>query len=842
MDLQRILEYKQLIDKLQDEAEEAALKLDSENERTRALKSHTKSVEQELQNCNKLQMETDAEIARIEETVGVLSAETEAEQKEIVKVEAKTEQSIQQLNEHQNSLRGIQAKIATQTEQLGLSQEAYEQWSLVIKQKSDDAAAQMSYMKTDEAKLKELQTKIDHNDREKEALREGLATDVSLTRTKQTIVNRLAEEFSEERQAVIRRHAELEDLAQTMARKDADIEEERAETEEETQLDDALRIRMNEDEEALRLNRLAEKEVTHQETVSLGTLETVRQSRIEDERAREERQRQNALVRSGIGAGEKEGRTWQTQTAKTNQETLAASAKRDGVQKEIEAIKLAANTLVTKERSVAERQAEIKKRYDETVELQAAAKAEQRALDEQRMKQRDLRDAKISEERSLNTDISGAQSMLRNLTSSVRDKDAEQQKLVRKLYSVNFEVQKLQRRLERAQGHRTAEEKTALNDKIASLEASLAERKAEFKLLQQQETSQARTQAADRKELDMLRARLDEASTHRSELELVTSTCEQEKLKMQTLRNDERVRVDQMRVEVAKKTELVSVALNKSFYWENKLAQTELTRAEQLMNVKMLVDETESNVRTLREEHSRITNEVNRQQLVNANLRKKLEVRQSKMGVDEDGKPLDQTTIIGRAALEKQRLEEEGSALHEKIEARRAEVTKYEKMVEAFKSANAAAKAKNRGGHSAQTEELRQSLRADVDALEATQSRLTKENRSMREAAKFNNQQLSSISAQLDVKMAEERQLGADLDDLKAKRRSELVKANTAVAAASEEFSRVMQVSDKMPETVGRYVVSNQCMAVLRSVASDAEKLQLDKGSHDRLVAATTVE
>ncbi|KAG9391418.1 chromosome segregation protein [Carpediemonas membranifera] len=657
MDLQRILEYKQLIDKLQDEAEEAALKLDSENERTRALKSHTKSVEQELQNCNKLQMETDAEIARIEETVGVLSAETEAEQKEIVKVEAKTEQSIQQLNEHQNSLRGIQAKIATQTEQLGLSQEAYEQWSLVIKQKSDDAAAQMSYMKTDEAKLKELQTKIDHNDREKEALREGLATDVSLTRTKQTIVNRLAEEFSEERQAVIRRHAELEDLAQTMARKDADIEEERAETEEETQLDDALRIRMNEDEEALRLNRLAEKEVTHQETVSLGTLETVRQSRIEDERAREERQRQNALVRSGIGAGEKEGRTWQTQTAKTNQETLAASAKRDGVQKEIEAIKLAANTLVTKERSVAERQAEIKKRYDETVELQAAAKAEQRALDEQRMKQRDLRDAKISEERSLNTDISGAQSMLRNLTSSVRDKDAEQQKLVRKLYSVNFEVQKLQRRLERAQGHRTAEEKTALNDKIASLEASLAERKAEFKLLQQQETSQARTQAADRKELDMLRARLDEASTHRSELELVTSTCEQEKLKMQTLRNDERVRVDQMRVEVAKKTELVSVALNKSFYWENKLAQTELTRAEQLMNVKMLVDETESNVRTLREEHSRITNEVNRQQLVNANLRKKLEVRQSKMGVDEDGKPLDQTTIIGRAALEKQRLE-----------------------------------------------------------------------------------------------------------------------------------------------------------------------------------------
>ena len=69
----------------------------------------------------------------------------------------------------------------------------------------------------------------------------------------------------------------------------------------------------------------------------------------------------------------------------------------------------------------------------------------------------------------IHAEISGAQSADRNLRDKIKTLDAESQKQQEHIYTADFQLQLMERKVARAQGNYRADEKEALNAKVAVL-------------------------------------------------------------------------------------------------------------------------------------------------------------------------------------------------------------------------------------------------------------------------------------------------------------------------------------------------------------------------------------
>merc|ERR1712216_922616 len=87
------------------------------------------------------------------------------------------------------------------------------------------------------------------------------------------------------------------------------------------------------------------------------------------------------------------------------------------------------------------------------------------------------------EEADMIADISGSQNRDRMLKSRIAQLDRESQKQNQLLYNVDFQLQQLERKVARAGGERSLEEKEILEKKIKVLQQRLEERVKEQKLL-----------------------------------------------------------------------------------------------------------------------------------------------------------------------------------------------------------------------------------------------------------------------------------------------------------------------------------------------------------------------
>lgn len=76
-------------------------------------------------------------------------------------------------------------------------------------------------------------------------------------------------------------------------------------------------------------------------------------------------------------------------------------------------------------------------------------------------------------------EITGAQAASKNLQLKIHKLDQESLKQQELIYNAEFQIQQLERKVSRAQGIRSDEEKKALNTKIEELQKQLDEHKAQ---------------------------------------------------------------------------------------------------------------------------------------------------------------------------------------------------------------------------------------------------------------------------------------------------------------------------------------------------------------------------
>merc|ERR1711988_1735770 len=96
------------------------------------------------------------------------------------------------------------------------------------------------------------------------------------------------------------------------------------------------------------------------------------------------------------------------------------------------------------------------------------------ALKEQMFKQSQELFALRQEEANLIAEISGAQAASKNLSTKTHQLDQESLRQQELIYNAELQIQQLERKVARASGERSGDEKKVLNEKISALQADLA--------------------------------------------------------------------------------------------------------------------------------------------------------------------------------------------------------------------------------------------------------------------------------------------------------------------------------------------------------------------------------
>ena len=90
------------------------------------------------------------------------------------------------------------------------------------------------------------------------------------------------------------------------------------------------------------------------------------------------------------------------------------------------------------------------------------------------------------EEKTLDAELSGARSSLKNLNAKIHHLDQESLRQQELIYNADFQIQQMERKVARASGERSDEEKKALQARIAELQENLDGITAQVNMLQSQ--------------------------------------------------------------------------------------------------------------------------------------------------------------------------------------------------------------------------------------------------------------------------------------------------------------------------------------------------------------------
>ncbi|CAE7876649.1 CCDC39, partial [Symbiodinium sp. KB8] len=450
----------------------------------------------EIETEDHLKQLSDREIGRIRQELKKLDIEAE---------DVQDQMNIVQNNIHKGTEKLEQFKLA-----MNFNQEDLEQWALAARQKEEDNIALMKYTKADEGRIKELTLSIEKITGEVQNLKSAVEQEVTEAAAKQIELERTAEEFRtlhKERQdllrqwretteAIDRRRHEITEVAKGYAEVEARIEAKKAE------------LKM----QAKRLKQQEQENKEFEGKIALRQAEyTMAQSRLQEfqdevEVLRNELQKAASdmanlkAANNNINADLEDARARYQATKRRLESAAKESDKMEAVAQERE------KELLTEESRLKEMDKELRNKKEALFrENQAKFKLKQ-------------------EEKTLDAELSGARSSLKNLNAKIHHLDQESLRQQELIYNADFQIQQMERKVARASGERSDEEKKALQARIAELQENLDGITAQVNMLQSQckrlQEDQLEKELEGHREVQRAQLKLAEEERHKIAMDL----------------------------------------------------------------------------------------------------------------------------------------------------------------------------------------------------------------------------------------------------------------------------------------------------------------------------------
>jgi chromosome segregation ATPase len=657
--------------------------VDDQNERVRVMDEHLANVKQELVHTQAL---CDAKMKEIESEDHLrMLADREGGRlvQELKKIEIEKAELQERLNAIQTAIFQGNERMDSFKQMMNWNQEELEQWALAAAQKEEDNLALLKYTRADEAKIKDLNLQLEKLTNSLAEQKQALEDEVTETQAKQIELDKTAEDFKKlhlDRQGLVQ---QWEDTIAAMARRDEEIADA-------GQKYGSEREEMNRVEKELQERRaFLEKEKKNNEQVDAKIVETERIVA----RAREDYRRQLEMVDELV----QQVQLTQSELASATSELTQVSAQITNGEEQLQLDVDKLERFKTKLKDTADRIA--KEQQDTDALEKTAAEKEEMRLAQEKLKVhvqaeiKALRDLifkqsqelfkQRKDESNLLGEISGAETACKNLQFKINKLDEHSLKQQEHVYTAEFQIQLLERKVRRAEGAAYSEsETTELNEKIVALQKEMDDKAAQGALLDKQTKKlEDDLRAGRRVTADQLgqESKLTDAV---NELGLENDTIARNIISFRKRKEDITVQHDVMKLEVRRLRDVLNSRADEVFGLENRKAQLQLSMEEREREIAVHRETLRGELKLAEEDRSKVSKELKERMLKIETLKKKYDVICGRMaaGDAEDGEHTQAFYVI-KAAQQREELQREGDSLDSKIRQAEKEVRTLEKAM-----------------------------------------------------------------------------------------------------------------------------------------------------------------
>jgi chromosome segregation ATPase len=810
--------------------------------RTAELSSHSRSLQVELEAAESTRSEDQRRAEGLDHLLAIARREADGVAKSRKEAAASVETAEDRLSSLQHQILDLQQQLEGQLQHAQWNRDEFEQWQLAEAQKRDDLLTLAKYSKEDERRLQELQKRASKLEDVHADLTARLDAEIARTRAVQYQLDSAAAEFQRRQTA---QKADRERLSATIAQI-ADREGRIAALEGDIAAAEAQIASL--DAEAAQVRREVEKERSATRAAE-SRQDTDRRTFEAAEAAKGRLQRSLAALRDEVAVQRASLRRAERDVAKMraelNSETERLGLRQDALtasQRDLEQetarqekllaqLKTRSSSADAMQELLHENEASLAQTQKELAALKARHLAAATQLHEQKRAEADV----VAE-------IQGLTAATNSMLSRVEQLDTEAARQREHLYRADFRVQHLRRRLERAEGARSDDERRLLKARISKLTDQLSAEQATRKLLLDQSRRLTDELAGYSRQGEQLKKRHAVASSALQDLVVETRALERTTREVRREHEDGLIGADLLRLKIRKVRDSLSELTEAVYAAENQQEQLKLSTQERRAELDAQTAVLDAELRSLGTDLQRARVDLRRRQVGITKLQAKYEVVRSRLQPSADaaeGKdaPSTQAYYIVKAAQDKQELREQGDALHAKVQKYEADnaaleaiCAQYEGQVTAQRSSTRPAGNEDFAQRDAYAEQLataqanlrhyeRQAaeLRQEIDFQGSTLLELQQQSDHLAEHV----EELSTAKAETEARIADaERVLSSVERDLKtdARRLRGLDGTSTAAAALP-----MVAVEAAMASSALRSEIDTAFQAIREAAAADPE-------------------
>eukprot|EP00993_Chasmostoma_nieuportense_P002379 NODE_317_length_2417_cov_31.749782_g295_i0.p1 GENE.NODE_317_length_2417_cov_31.749782_g295_i0~~NODE_317_length_2417_cov_31.749782_g295_i0.p1 ORF type:complete len:513 (-),score=209.92 NODE_317_length_2417_cov_31.749782_g295_i0:73-1611(-) len=316
-------------------------------------------------------------------------------------------------------------------------------------------------------------------------------------------------------------------------------------------------------------------------------------------------------------------------------------------------------------------------------------KAMEQLKDEQYLKSQELFSVRKREATHL-AEISGAQAQNKNMQAKISGLDQETFKQQELLYNIEFQVQQMERKVNRAKGERTEEEKKELKEKINMLQTMLDDLQKQHKVLDLQvkrvldDVRQGKMTVED---CTKTKARHNNSVL---ELTLENESCQVELTKLTKEKEQLMVNHDVLKLQVNRLDKLLRNKGKDVYNEANRKAQLAITIEEKEEEIRVHKEMLRMTIKTVEDERRKVVLELQERQTQVQHLKNRFHVLINRIHKDDDDPDGEMThaQYIVKTAKEREELQAKGDTLDEEIKRMEKEAKKLDKTITTLRGCN----------------------------------------------------------------------------------------------------------------------------------------------------------
>nr|KAG5697900.1 hypothetical protein BaRGS_026838 [Batillaria attramentaria] len=662
--------------------------LNETEDRVFAMTEHLKNVRQELLHTQALVEARDKELETEDHMLKIAQTEEGRLQQEINRLKKELDELKEQKNIYENNIFRQTQKLEEMKSQMNWDQQALEAWLEESARKDEDAMTLCKYTRQDEGKIKELTLRMEKLTEEVRAKKRQLDNEMTSTLTAQIELDKTAEDFRKahtDRQELIyqwehtieqmqRRDKDMDLLAAQLARVKVDVRKK----------EEAIREKQQFLDNEIENNQEQEKKIG----IAERTSSKLRREYQEAETSRTQFADELDALKRTVDRTAVDLETTRTHVAHLKKEVADKTNK-------LQQAKDVREALVEKLKVATEATLSAEERATQMDEMLNAEERHQKELEGELKNMRDIQFKKQQElyksrmeERDLEAMIEGSRAALRNLNSKISRLDTEALKQQEILYSQDFNIQQLERRIGRMQGEQSNEEKVHLEVKLQELIRELDEKNNTHNLLALQLKRLQDDIRRVTRELETSGAVKADLTSKIEELSLYNENSERELRTLIKNKQDKMVDENLMKLEIKRLRDMLNDKSGEVLTQEKRHLQLQTAMKERMQEIAIHKDMLKAQFKAADEERQQISAELHDRISKIEKLRKRYEILMLSMAPPEGEEDRSQAYYVIKAAQEKEELQREGDDLDARIRKAEKEIRALENTLKLMNGRN----------------------------------------------------------------------------------------------------------------------------------------------------------